>query len=60
LVRWGSASEELNAYLSYESKYLVAKFGGATFKAGKNEYYPIPQTQIDIQGSDVLSQNPGY
>ena len=60
LVRWGTASEELNAYLSYESKYLVAKFGGATFKAGKNEYYPIPQTQIDIQGSDVLSQNPGY
>lgn len=60
LVRWGIASEELNAYLSYESKFLVAKFGGASFKAGKSEYYPIPQTQIDIQGSDVLSQNPGY
>ncbi len=60
LVRWGVASEELNAYLSYESKYLVAKFGGASFQSGKNEYYPIPQTQIDIQGSDILTQNPGY
>lgn len=60
LVRWGVAADELNDYLSYESQYLVTKFGGASFSAGKNEYYPIPQTQIDIQGSDVLSQNPGY
>ena len=60
LVRWGVAAETLNAYLAYESQYLVTKFGGASFTAGKNEYYPIPQTQIDIQGSDVLTQNPGY
>ena len=60
LVRWGIAAEELNAYLTYESQYLVTKFGGASFTAGKNEYYPIPQTQIDIQGADVLTQNPGY
>ena len=60
LVRWGIAADELNAYLQYESKYLVTKFGGASFTSGKNDYYPIPQTQIDIQGSDVLSQNPGY
>ena len=60
LVRWGIASEVLNAYLQHEAKFLVTKFGGANFTAGKNEYYPIPQTQIDIQGADVLSQNPGY
>ena len=60
LVRWGIASDVLNDYLAYESQILVTKFGGATFTAGKNEYFPIPQTQIDIQGSDVLSQNPGY
>ncbi len=60
LVRWGIAAEELNAYLAYESNFLVTKFGGASFSAGKNEYYPIPQAQIDIQGSDVLTQNPGY
>jgi len=60
LVRWGIAADELNKYLAYESQFLVTKLGGASFKAGKNEYYPIPQTQIDIQGGDVLSQNPGY
>jgi len=60
LVRWGIAEPTLNAYLAHEAKYLITMFGGAKFTAGKNEYYPIPQTQIDIQGSDVLTQNPGY
>jgi hypothetical protein len=60
LVRWGIAASALNDYLAYESQYLVTKFGGASFTTGKNEYYPIPQSQIDIQGTDVLSQNPGY
>ncbi len=61
LARWGTAADELNKYLPYEAAQgLVTKFGGARFTAGKNEYYPIPQTQIDIQGSDVLSQNSGY
>jgi hypothetical protein len=60
LVRWGVAAETLNTYLQYEGQYLITKFGGASFTAGKSEVYPIPQAQIDIQGSDVLSQNPGY
>ena len=60
LVRWGIASQVLNDYLQYEGQTLVTKFGGASFTSGKNEYFPIPQTQIDIQGADVLSQNPGY
>jgi hypothetical protein len=60
LVRWGIAASALNDYLAYESQYLVTKFGGASFTTGKNEYYPIPQSQIDIQGTEVLSQNPGY
>ncbi len=60
LVRWGIAAETLNAYLSYEGQFLVTKFGGASFTAGKNEFQPIPQAQIDIQGSDILTQNPGY
>ncbi len=57
LVRWGNAAETLNAYLSKESlkrTYL----SGATFEKGKDEYFPIPQTQIDIEGSTVLKQNP--
>ena len=60
LVRWGIAAETINAYLQYEGQFLVTKFGGASFAAGKNEYQPIPQPQIDIQGADILTQNPGY
>ncbi len=60
LVRWGTAQAELTAYLANESKLLVTKFGGAKYTTGKNEFLPIPQGQIDIQGKDVLTQNPGY
>lgn len=60
LVRWGIAPEAVNAYLQYEGNILTVQLGGATFTAGKSEHYPIPQTQIDRQGADVLKQNPGY
>jgi starch-binding outer membrane protein, SusD/RagB family len=60
LVRWGIADKTLNNYLSVDGKILSIKFGGAKFTAGKNEYQPIPQAQIDIQGKDILKQNPGY
>ncbi len=59
LVRWGTANKTLNAYLKYESKYLVTKFGGASYQ-DTDDYLPIPQSQIDIQGTSVLKQNPGY
>jgi hypothetical protein len=57
LVRWGIASKTLNAYLKYESKWLVTKFGGAAYNE-EDKFLPIPQAQIDIQGADVLTQNP--
>ncbi len=60
LVRWGTVVADMNAYLAYESVKLPNALGGATFKANRNEYYPIPQTQIDLQGADMLKQNPGY
>ena len=60
LVRWGVAAPVLNAYLAYESKLLPTAFSGGKFTAGKDEYEPIPQVQIDYQGKDVLTQNPGY
>ena len=60
LVRWGIAEKTLNAYLAVDGKILSIKFGGAKFTTGKNEYLPIPQTQIDTQGKDILKQNPGY
>ena len=59
LVRWGIAADVLNKYLTNEAVLLTTKFGGAKFIAGR-EYLPIPQTQIDIQGADVLKQNPSY
>ncbi|MBD2700642.1 RagB/SusD family nutrient uptake outer membrane protein [Spirosoma sp. BT702] len=60
LVRWGVAEPVLNAFLAYESKLLPTAYSGGKFTAGKDEYQPIPQTQIDYQGKDVLKQNPGY
>jgi hypothetical protein len=60
LVRWGTATTEINAYLAYESKKLSGALGGAKFTPNKNEYLPIPQGQIDLLGKDVLVQNPGY
>ena len=61
LVRWGIAEPTLNAYLAYErSKVSASPFIGAIFNAGKDEYLPIPQREIDILGSDVLKQNPNY
>lgn len=60
LVRWGTAAPELNAYLQFEGSRLATALGGASFTQGKDEYYPIPQSQIDLQGPDVLRQNPGY
>jgi hypothetical protein len=34
-------------------------FGPKGWKAGRNEVWPIPQTEIDLSGG-VLTQNPGY
>ncbi len=60
LVRWGNAAQVLNAFIAYESQRLPTGYAGARFTAGKDEYMPIPQTQIDYQGRDVLKQNPNY
>lgn len=60
LVRWGTADKEINDYLKYDSQFLPGALGGAKFTPNKHEYLPIPQGQIDILGSDVLKQNPGY
>jgi len=59
LVRWGDAATFINGvYLPFDSQFLVTKLGGANFTTGKNEYVPIPQSQLDIQ--PALTQNPGY
>jgi hypothetical protein len=61
LVRWGAAATELNAYLAYErTKVGNSPFAGATYVSPKADRLPIPQIEIDVLGSDILTQNPGY
>lgn len=58
LVRWGIAEQVLNGYLAVERtrKDFLAN---AVFTAGRDEYYPIPQREIDFTGG-LYDQNPGY
>ena len=58
LVRWGIADQEINVYLEKE-KHLRAYLNGSVFTRNKNEYFPIPQSEIDKSGG-TLKQNPGY
>lgn len=62
LSRWGIADKVLNAYYNYE-RTITPDLIGAVFTKGKNEYFPIPQRQIDLtlqNGQRVLKQNKGY
>lgn len=63
LVRWGIADVEVNRILANEKTKIAAGYGSATFVKGKNEYFPIPQVQIDLEsssGKSALVQNAGY
>ncbi|WP_430931342.1 RagB/SusD family nutrient uptake outer membrane protein [Saccharicrinis sp. 156] len=58
LVRWGIAEETLNAYLAVE-KTRRDFLSDAQFTAGRDEYYPIPQQEIDFT-KGLYEQNVGY
>ncbi len=58
LVRWGEAGQVLNAYLA-EEKTKRDFLANAVFTPGRDEYYPIPQREIDFTGG-LYIQNPGY
>ena len=58
LVRWGEAEMVLNGYLAVE-KTKRDFLANARFTAGRDEYYPIPQREIDVTGG-LYTQNPGY
>jgi len=58
LVRWGIAEPTLNAYINIEKSrrpYLAT----AKFTAGRDEYLPIPQSEITFTNG-LYKQNPGY
>ncbi len=58
LVRWGIAEEVMNEYFEKESE-RKPWLDVAYFTAGRDEYLPIPQAQMNwSQG--VYVQNPGY
>lgn len=60
LRRWGRLESFIPGYIDYERQFLSTQFQGASFTSPQDLYYPIPQGQIDLQGIDVLGQNPGY
>lgn len=59
LVRWGEDVAAINKYLKYDQVLLPGSLGGATYQA-KHALFPLPQSQIDLVGADVLKQNSGY
>ena len=58
LVRWGIAETTLNNYISVE-KGRRTFLPTAKFTAGRDEYLPIPQSEITFTNG-LYKQNPGY
>lgn len=62
LMRWGADGKALlNAFIAYEKdKYPSGAYTGMSFTNNQDELLPLPQDQIDLLGTDILKQNPGY
>lgn len=58
LVRWGTAAPTLNQYIAIE-KTRRSFLATAVFTAGRDEYLPIPQSEITFTNG-LYKQNPGY
>ncbi|MFW5706486.1 MAG: RagB/SusD family nutrient uptake outer membrane protein [Bacteroidota bacterium] len=58
LVRWNKAATVMNQYYQTEAE-KVQYLEGAVFVAGKHEYLPVPQVEIDLAPS-LYTQNPNY
>ena len=58
LYVWGIAAEVMNAHFAKE-KQRRSWLNIAFFTAGRDEYLPIPQAQINWSRG-VYKQNPGY
>lgn len=55
LIRWNSLVTTMKAY----SLKPLSNGKGGNYTAGKNEVFPIPQTEIDRSGGSIV-QNPNY
>ena len=58
LRRWGILDQVIPAYIKNEQMFRSV-MTGATFDLDRNDHWPIPQTQVDIQRG-VLIQDPAY
>lgn len=58
LRRWGILAPTLNAYIAHDVTFRTF-LQGASFNATEDDYWPIPQSQIDLQ-KGVLTQDPAY
>jgi starch-binding outer membrane protein, SusD/RagB family len=58
LVRWGMAAQILNNYIAVE-KNRRTFLATAVFTAGRDEYLPVPQSEITFT-KGLYKQNPGY
>jgi len=61
LRRWGILAETLNAYIAQDITFrsFLATGGVAVFNATEDDYWPLPQDQVDLQ-KGVLVQDPAY
>ena len=57
LRRWGNIKDVLNDFIARDTKFR-SFLTGAQFVSPKNEYWPLPQAQLDIQAS--LTQDPNH
>ena len=61
LRRWGIIEQTLNAFIADDITFrsFLATGGVAHFNATEDDYWPLPQDQIDLQ-KGVLTQDPAY
>lgn len=58
LQRWGMLEKTMNAYFAIE-RTRFPWFNSARFTAGRDEYFPISQPQMEYSKGNY-TQNPGY
>ena len=58
LRRWGLLGTVIPDYIARDSQFRTFMIG-AKFDAAKNDYWPIPQDQVDLQ-KGVITQDPAY
>jgi len=58
MVRWGGdyMAQQLRQYVDFEKKFL-AKFASASYLSAEKTFFPLPDTQIQVMGTDESGKN---